>query len=183
MCSANGPSTPGLRSPLAKTRRPVLPSSVNRPWAVSNRKQSFRSSIPFRAGQPVPTFHPHYLSVYASTRHFGEEFLIDGLQHSILGLWLGATHAGTTPARHQTISSPHVHRFVKRPDNNFGYKGPRRSKAFCLRSLSLSSLLGHCRNSWTYHSGRLCSSAPAITSALYHSKGKGSSSMNSALAK
>ena len=70
LCNANGPSTPGLRSQLAMARRPVLPSSVNRPWAESDRKQSFRSSIPFRAGQRIPTFHPRYLSVYASTQDF-----------------------------------------------------------------------------------------------------------------
>jgi hypothetical protein len=30
----------------------------------------FRSSIPFRVRQPVDTFIPRYLSVYASTKHF-----------------------------------------------------------------------------------------------------------------
>ena len=75
LVSANGPSTPGLPSTLAVTRRGILPSSVNRPWAESDRKQSFRSSIPFRAGQPVPTFHPHCLSVYASTQDFDPQVL------------------------------------------------------------------------------------------------------------
>ena len=41
MCNANGPSTPGLRPPLAKTRRPMLPSSMNTPWAESNRNKDF----------------------------------------------------------------------------------------------------------------------------------------------
>ena len=38
--------------------------------------------------------------------------LIRRLQHSIQGLWLKATPAGFAPARHQTISSPHVHAVV-----------------------------------------------------------------------
>ena len=54
MCSANGPSTPGLPASLAMTRRGMLPSSLQRPSAESDRKQSFRSSIPFRAGQLLP---------------------------------------------------------------------------------------------------------------------------------
>ncbi len=103
MCSANGPSTPGLPAPLAKTRRSMLPSSLRKPWAGSDRKQGFRSSIPFTAGQPTRSVHPHYLSVYASTC-----LLPATLQHSILGLWLGVTQAGFPPARHQTISSPHT---------------------------------------------------------------------------
>jgi len=31
----------------------------------------FRGSIPFRVGQLLPTFHPRFLSVYASTLNFG----------------------------------------------------------------------------------------------------------------
>ncbi len=89
MCSANGPSTPGLPAPLAKTRRSMLPSSLRKPWAGSDRKQGFRSSNPFTAGQPTRSVHPHYLSVYASTC-----LLPATLQHSILGLWLRATQAG-----------------------------------------------------------------------------------------
>ncbi len=40
--------------------------------------------------------------------------LIRKLQHSILGLWLAVTQAGVTPARLQTISSPHLHGLVIR---------------------------------------------------------------------
>jgi len=54
MCNANGPWTPGLPASLAMTRCGILPSGMHRPWAESDRKQRFRSSIPFRAGQPVP---------------------------------------------------------------------------------------------------------------------------------
>ena len=36
MVSANGPSTPGLPSPLALARRGILPSSMHKPWAESN---------------------------------------------------------------------------------------------------------------------------------------------------
>jgi hypothetical protein len=104
LCNANGPSTPGLQSLLAISRRPMLPSSLHKPWAESERKQRFRSSIPFRAGQLIPAFHPRYLSVYASTA-----LLPVPLQHSILGLWLRVTLAGAAPARLQAISSPHVH--------------------------------------------------------------------------
>ena len=67
------------------------------------------------------SIHPHYLSGHASTNHFesvasitASRTLIDSLQPSILGLWLRATHAGVTPACHQTISSPHVHGLVIR---------------------------------------------------------------------
>jgi hypothetical protein len=58
------------RSPLARTK--MLPSGMHTPWAGSNRKPQFRSSIPFRAGRYSLTFHPHYLSVYASTNDFGD---------------------------------------------------------------------------------------------------------------
>ncbi len=39
MCNANGPSTPGLLQPLAMTRPPVLPSSMDKPWAGSESYQ------------------------------------------------------------------------------------------------------------------------------------------------
>ena len=62
----------------------------------------FRSLTPFRVGQSVRTFHPRYLSVYASMLDFGGRSpkrsalwsLIPTLQNSILSLWLGATQAG-----------------------------------------------------------------------------------------
>lgn len=80
----------------------------------------FRSSCRSPPRGHSRSIHPHYLSVYASTSHFRDiakitasRLLIDTLQHSIMGLWLRATHAGVTPACHQTISSPHVHRVVR----------------------------------------------------------------------
>ena len=120
MCSANGPSTPGLLSQLARTRREMLPSSVHRPWAESNRIQNFGAQYHSAPRGHSRSIHPHYLSVYASTplrrrrQHDGFTLLIPTLQHSIRSLWLRATPAGFPPARHQTISSPHVHRFVSR---------------------------------------------------------------------
>jgi hypothetical protein len=104
MCSANGPSTPGLRPSLAITRRSMLPSSIYTLWAGSERN-AISGLNTIQGGTPLPTFHPHYLSVYASTRQ-----LPDALQHSILGLWLRATQAGFTPACHQTISSTLIDR-------------------------------------------------------------------------
>ena len=80
----------------------------------------FRSSCRSPPRGYPRSIHPHYLSVYASTSHFEDvasitasRLLIDTLQHSIMGLWLRATHAGVTPACRQIISSPHVHRFVR----------------------------------------------------------------------
>ena len=72
--------------------------------------------MPFTPQGRYPrSIHPHYLSVYASTQDFDVvAALIPTLQHSIQGLWLGATLAGFPPACHQTISSPHVHGFVTR---------------------------------------------------------------------
>ena len=49
MVSANGPSTPGLLATLALTRRKMLPSSVNRPWAESNRNKAFGAQ--YRSGR------------------------------------------------------------------------------------------------------------------------------------
>ena len=49
MCNANGPSTPGLRPPLAKTGRPMLPASMHTPWAESNRNKDF--GAPYRSGR------------------------------------------------------------------------------------------------------------------------------------
>ena len=53
------------------------------------------------------TNHPHDLSGYASKYVFGSR-LIRILQPLILNLRLRATYAGSAPACHQTISSPHV---------------------------------------------------------------------------
>ena len=81
----------------------------------------FRSSCRSPPRGYPRSIHPHYLSVYASTCHFEDvasitasRLLIDSLQHSIMGLWLRATHAGVTPACRQIISSPHLHLFVLR---------------------------------------------------------------------
>jgi hypothetical protein len=98
MCNANGPSTPGLRQSLAMTRLPVLPSSLDIPWAGS---ESYKisglntvhgwtaspvhsSSLPFcvrfnaavarRAATldtgPVASSYPRGVSTRLSTNHF-----------------------------------------------------------------------------------------------------------------
>ncbi len=55
MCSANGPSTPGLQQPLAMTRLPMLPSTCPSAWAGSNRKQNFGAQYRSRLGShPSP---------------------------------------------------------------------------------------------------------------------------------
>ena len=73
VCSASGSSTPGLSLPLAKMRPRVLPSSMHRPWAGSNRNHVFGAqshsgfdsqSIPFT----LTTF-----CGYASISDFGGE--------------------------------------------------------------------------------------------------------------
>ena len=71
VCSANGSSTPGLRSSLAYNATNDVAFQHEQTLGRFQQLPSFRSSISFRAGQPVPTFHPHYLSVYASTLNFG----------------------------------------------------------------------------------------------------------------
>ena len=97
VCNANGPWTraSGNRSPK-RGRRCCLPVCTNLGQVPIGTK--FRGSIPFTAGQLVQSFHPRYLSVYASTWHFGTKPLIATLQHSILGPWLTATQAGVAPA-------------------------------------------------------------------------------------
>ena len=57
MCSASGRATPGLLSQLAVTRREILPSSVNKPWAGSN---SYKISelMSFIAERPLPVDSP-----------------------------------------------------------------------------------------------------------------------------
>ena len=50
MCSANGPSTPGLRQSLAMTRLPMLPSSMHTPWAGSESYKDFGAQYHSRPG-------------------------------------------------------------------------------------------------------------------------------------
>ena len=112
MCSANGPSTPGLlcHSPLAWTE--MLPSSMHKPWAGSHKNHSFGAQ--YRSGRgvtPLPFILTTFLCTLQPTTSAIR--LIRWLQHAILGLWLAATQTGVTPVRHQTISSPHVHRLVR----------------------------------------------------------------------
>jgi hypothetical protein len=57
MCSASGRATPGLLSQLAVTRREILPSSVNKPWAGSNRYK-IAELMSFTAGRPLPVDSP-----------------------------------------------------------------------------------------------------------------------------
>ena len=103
MSSASGRATPGLLSQLARTRREILPSSVNRPWAGSNRYK-ISELMSFTAGRPLPVDSPSLpfcvrfnVALRRRRQHYGFTLLIDTLQHSILGLWLRATHAGSPP--------------------------------------------------------------------------------------
>ena len=115
MCSASGRATPGLLSQLAKSRREILPSNMHTPWAGSNRYK-ISELMSFTAERPLPVDSPSLpfcvrfnVPLQRRRQHYGFTLLIDTLQHSILGLWLRATHAGSASACHQTISSPHVH--------------------------------------------------------------------------
>jgi len=104
---------------LPRTRPAMLPSSMNTPWAESNRYKDFGAQYHSQPDGHARSVHPRVLSVYASTQDFGGapfathlSALIPTLQHSILGVWLTLTQAGYPPACQQTISSPHVQRLV-----------------------------------------------------------------------
>ena len=71
MVHANGPSTPGLRSPLAVSRSPMLPSGMHTPWAGSDRYQDFGAQYHSQPDGHARSVHPRVLSVYASTLDFG----------------------------------------------------------------------------------------------------------------
>jgi hypothetical protein len=117
MCNANGPSTPGLRQSLARTRLPVLPSSMHKPWAGS---ESYKisglntvhgwtaspvhsSSLPFcvrfnaavarRAATldtgPVASSYPRGVSTRLSTNHFQSARSSLGSKPSPHTGWLG----------------------------------------------------------------------------------------------
>jgi hypothetical protein len=111
MCSASGRATPGLLWQLAKSRREILPSSMHKPWAESNRYK-ISELMSFTAERPLPVDSPSLPFCVRFNGRLRRRRLIRQLQHSILGLWLGVTQAGFPPASHQTISSPHVHHFV-----------------------------------------------------------------------
>ena len=49
----------------------MLPSGMNTPWAGSDRYKDFGARYHSGRESYPPTFHPHYLSVYASTSDFG----------------------------------------------------------------------------------------------------------------
>jgi hypothetical protein len=76
--------------------------------------QSFGALVPFRVRQSVDTFHPRYLFLPQNREHRASTWLLpDTLQHSILSLWLRATQVEIAPTCFQTISSTHVHDFVR----------------------------------------------------------------------
>ena len=56
----------------------MLPSGMNTPWAGSDRYKDFGAQYHSGRESYPPTFHPHYLSVYASTSDFGETALYAG---------------------------------------------------------------------------------------------------------
>lgn len=71
MVHANGPSTPGLRCPLAVTRSPMLPSGMHTPWAGSDSYKDFGAQYHSQPDGHARSVHPRVLSVYASTLDFG----------------------------------------------------------------------------------------------------------------
>ena len=115
-CLARAGERPRVSSRgLPLTRREVLPSSVNKPWADSNRYK-ISGLMPFIAAGPPTVDSPSLPCCVRFNCRLRPRGLLRQLQHSILGLWLAVTQAGTPPACHQTISSPHVHAFVRRSE-------------------------------------------------------------------
>ena len=96
---------------LPITRREVLPSGMNRPWAGSNR---YKISELIAVHRRVATLGRFTLTTFLCTLQgtTSDGVPIRTLQHSILGTWLTLTQAGVSPASHQIISSPHVHAIV-----------------------------------------------------------------------
>ena len=101
------PRVSDSRSPL--TRPPILPSSIYTPWAGSER-YAISGLNTIQGGTASPYLSSSLPFCVRFNTALRSELLIAVLQHSIQGLGLGVTLAGASPARHQTISSPHGHR-------------------------------------------------------------------------
>jgi len=86
------PSTPGLQTPLAKTRGSVLPSAGPNAWAGSESTcLSGLNTIDGLGGQPIPFVLANFLCTLQRNCYQSP------LQHSILGLGLGVTQVGVAP--------------------------------------------------------------------------------------
>lgn len=107
---ASGRATPGLLSQLARTRREILPSSVNRPWAGSSRYK-ISELMSFTAGRPLPVDSPS-LPFWVRFKKRLRRMPYTHTATLDTERAANAYHAGSPPACHQTISSPHVHGFV-----------------------------------------------------------------------
>ena len=69
MCSANGPTTPGLRPLLADNASVRCCFQRGRALEQDPEVTKISGLTPFTAGAASPqSIHPHYLSVYASTK-------------------------------------------------------------------------------------------------------------------
>ena len=109
-----GLTTPGLRSLLAESKRAMLPSSMNTPWAGSNSYNlSELNTIQGGVASPCLSSSLPFCVRFNWALQVGEPTLIAKLQHSILGSWLVITQVGVTPTCLQVISSTHVHRLVR----------------------------------------------------------------------
>lgn len=113
MCSASGRATPGLLSQLAVSAARGIAFQHEQTLGRIRQIQNFGAHAAHRR---VATPGRFTLTTFLCTLQptTSADRLIRQLQHSILGPWLALTQAGSPPARHQTISSPHVHRFVLR---------------------------------------------------------------------
>jgi len=96
--SITAPSTPGLPASLAVKQCRMLPSGVNRPWAESDRKQGFRSSIPFRALAASPCLSSSLPFCLRSGAGFRPVGLIPALQNSLAGP-VASGYPGGIPSR------------------------------------------------------------------------------------
>ena len=116
MSRANGPRTPGLRSPLAFDATTDVAFRYAQALGRIQQIQNFGATSIQCCGSPhsqfILTSFLCTLQHSTSKRLLPETSFIRILQHSIRGAWLTLTSAGVTPARQSDLASPHVHRFV-----------------------------------------------------------------------
>ena len=113
MCSANGAPTPGLSTQLADDA--VRSIALGHAQALGRIQQVQKfGAIPVHGRRA--TSDPFILTTFLCTlqRLTSTTGLRQPLQHSILGMWLALTQAGSPPARQSDLASPHVHAIVRR---------------------------------------------------------------------
>jgi hypothetical protein len=131
-CEARmGLTTPGLHVYLAKSIHAILPSSMDTLWADSNSYNlSELNTIQGGIASPCLSSSLPFCVRFSRALRTGEPALIAKQQHSILGSWLAVTQVGFAPTCLQTISSTHVHHFVRTSsgfDSSLGMKKSKRS--------------------------------------------------------